>query len=498
MNQPSYLKKFKIDESSDEESNQNYLQQLQLQQSKVKVDKEEKEKTKKEINPSTKEFLNSYISNTKQYQIPHEQLNKQEDYKESNIENEIFTNQQHIENSLATNIISTNFHHLQVIDEDVENFKRRMDILIKNFKTDSLTDFMNIKRNLLSEQKQIIESERQKSESIISAKNNQIENLKEALTIMKKNYEEENIKKEKLADKLYNIKRIKREKENKRKAFDLIKEQFVENRKNEKIINKFKGKILDFNLKRRLFNHIKLNKENTITERILKEKDDLCYQRINEISMKYNMEINELRKRLEESEHQIKKFKDQKYMIQENLKKTLMRNVVAMNFEAMNILEAEDLEKIGDSNKSLFNESNIMNKQYPQMKGLNDSSLVHNINVNLNDNHTISNIPNTTIPNNSAGYVYNIENYENISQSKDSNWINATQIPNRIKENMIFKSKPPGVGINYQYQSEENEGEIEDNPNNLKQEFQSTFGGGQTYQAKGYSIPYDEMKESKI
>jgi hypothetical protein len=30
------------------------------------------------------------------------------------------------------------YHHVQIIDEDVENFKRRLDIMIKNFRTDTM------------------------------------------------------------------------------------------------------------------------------------------------------------------------------------------------------------------------------------------------------------------------------------------------------------------------------------------------------------------------
>ena len=66
------------------------------------------------------------------------------------------------------------YHHVQVIDEDVENFKRRLDIMMKNFRTDTLKDFMAIKRNLLIEQKACIENEKQKCDALLSSKSDLI------------------------------------------------------------------------------------------------------------------------------------------------------------------------------------------------------------------------------------------------------------------------------------------------------------------------------------
>jgi hypothetical protein len=98
-----------------------------------------------------------------------------------------------------------NFHHVQVIDEDVENFTRRLDILLRNFRTDSLKDFMSIKRHLLSEQKNIINCEKEKSDSTIISKNNEIDVLNKLLNITKNNLNKENNTKEKLSLYLYNI-----------------------------------------------------------------------------------------------------------------------------------------------------------------------------------------------------------------------------------------------------------------------------------------------------
>ena len=92
------------------------------------------------------------------------------------------------------------YHHVQIIDEDVENFKRRLDIMIKNFRTDTLKDFMSIKRNLLIEQKSVIESERQKCDALLSTKSDLIEHLKDDLAKTQKLLNSQIIIKERIND----------------------------------------------------------------------------------------------------------------------------------------------------------------------------------------------------------------------------------------------------------------------------------------------------------
>ena len=128
-----------------------------------------------------------------------------------------------------------NFHHVQIIDEDVENFKRKIDILAKNFKTDSLKDFMGIKRNLLLEQKNIIDSEKQKCDALVGAKTDQIEHLKDCLGKTKNFLSKEIEIKEKLSF-LFCKYKINR-KNNKMKAdvFGEIKKYYIRKKINKKV-----------------------------------------------------------------------------------------------------------------------------------------------------------------------------------------------------------------------------------------------------------------------
>jgi len=72
-----------------------------------------------------------------------------------------------------------NSHHPQMIDEDVENFTNKLDNLILNFRTDSLKEFMKIKRNVLTEQSNKIEAEKNRCSSLLSSKQDELEHVKD-------------------------------------------------------------------------------------------------------------------------------------------------------------------------------------------------------------------------------------------------------------------------------------------------------------------------------
>lgn len=91
------------------------------------------------------------------------------------------------------------YHHPQLIDEDVETFKTKLEQSILNFKTEALKDFMSIKRNVLQEQSNTIDNERNKYNALLSSKQNEIEALKEQLAHSNKLNEDLRIRSEILA-----------------------------------------------------------------------------------------------------------------------------------------------------------------------------------------------------------------------------------------------------------------------------------------------------------
>jgi hypothetical protein len=74
-------------------------------------------------------------------------------------------------------------HHPQMIDEDVETFTNRLDTLILTFRTDSLKEFMRIKRNVLAEQIQKIESEKARCTALLTTKQDELEHTKDNLVV---------------------------------------------------------------------------------------------------------------------------------------------------------------------------------------------------------------------------------------------------------------------------------------------------------------------------
>ena len=91
------------------------------------------------------------------------------------------------------------YHHPQLIDEDIETFKSKLETSILNFKTEALKDFMSIKRNVLQEQSNTIDNERNKYNALLSSKQNEIENLKEDLARSNKLNEDLRVRSEILA-----------------------------------------------------------------------------------------------------------------------------------------------------------------------------------------------------------------------------------------------------------------------------------------------------------
>ena len=129
-----------------------------------------------------------------------------------------------------------NFHQVQIIDEDVENFKRKIDILVRNFKTDSLKDFMSIKRNLLLEQKNTIESEKKKCDNMVGEKSDLIEHLKDNLQKCQKALSNEREIKEKMSLHLFNMKKKINDRVTKMNVFDRLKKYYLRKKTNKRVI----------------------------------------------------------------------------------------------------------------------------------------------------------------------------------------------------------------------------------------------------------------------
>ena len=375
------------------------------------------------------------------------------------------------------------YHHVQVIDEDVENFKRRLDIMVKNFRTDTLKDFMAIKRNLLIEQKACIENEKQKCDALLSSKSDLIEHLKDDLAKTQKALNNQIIIKEKLVEKLFKKNHDKILKNLKSLAFHGVLLKYHNKKKVKKDkIKKMRKKYWD-NYKNIFFKNLKQNWRDMKIYKIVSVKEKACDDKLNEMAQYYGKEINDLRNKLNEANLTIEQSNQSKAQIQENLKKVLMRGVMAMNMEAMNVLDKDvlpkaDISAIADNIMNNVNNlstttggggnNNIEGCFSTVNKGVinnNDNILNQNsssgINIKVGINEDNSNLMATVIPanqsfqpnsvtfkNNNNNILNNTNNNNNnISNNtllnnttpinKDSYWKNAPSVPIDIQKNII-------------------------------------------------------------
>ena len=323
------------------------------------------------------------------------------------------------------------YHHIQIIDEDVENFKRRLDIMIKNFRTDTLKDFMSIKRNLLIEQKSIIESERQKCDALLSTKSDLIEHLKDDLTKTQKLLNSQIIIKERINNIIFNQKVNAYNRKLKSQAFYNVLKKFHDKKKNKKDKEKKIKKLHNDNLKRFIFDNLKRNWKEMKIYKIISLKEKECEDKLNEMAQYYGKEISDLRNKLSEVNMKNEQLLASRNLIQENLKKVVMRGVMAMNMEAMNVLDTNQVKTDLVSNAA----SNIVND-------INITGNINNNNNNINNNNNLYNqnqfpVNQSFQPNNEM-INNNINNNNPII--KDNNWVNASSVPMNMKNNLLINS----------------------------------------------------------
>ena len=382
--------------------------------------------------------------------------------------------QENNDNLNDNNDMDNAYHHVQVIDEDVENFKRRLDIMVKNFRTDTLKDFMAIKRNLLIEQKTCIENEKQKCDALLSSKSDLIEHLKDDLAKTQKSLNSQIIIKEKLVEILFKKNHDKILKNLKSLAFHGVFLKYHNKKKVKKDkIKKMRKKHWD-NYKNTFFKNLKQNWREMKIYKIVSVKEKACDDKLNEMAQYYGKEINDLRNKLNEANSIIEQSNQAKAQIQENLKKVLMRGVMAMNMEAMNVLDKDvlpktDISAIADNimnnvniptttTNNTQNNNNIEGCFTTVNKGisnnnsnntlLNQNNSGVNIKVGVNED---SNLMATVIPANQS-FQPNMATFKNTNNNlnnnntllnntnpinKDSYWLNAPSVPIDIQKNII-------------------------------------------------------------
>ena len=384
------------------------------------------------------EALNQIIQNNTDHNLEEINFSNENDLNDNN-DNELNDNNENA------------YHHIQIIDEDVENFKRRLDIMVKNFRTDTLKDFMAIKRNLLIEQKACIENEKQKCDALLSSKGDLIEHLKDDLAKTQKSLNNQIIIKEKLVEILYKKNHDKILKRYKSLAFNgvLMKYHLKKKSKKDKIKkcrqnywNKYKTIF---------FKNLKQNWREMQIYKVVSVKEKACDDKLNEMAQKYGKEITDLRNKLNDANILIEQNNQAKAQIQENLKKVLMRGVMAMNMEAMNVLDKDvlknnDISAIADnimnnvneiSNTNTNNNTNINNKNPVNIKVGENEENKNMIATVIPANQSFQPLNNNINSNNNNNGTLLMNNMNSNPINKDSFWLNAPSVPMDIQKNII-------------------------------------------------------------
>ena len=426
------FKKYKIEDESFENDNNNSFNNLNIEN-----DFSPNNNLVQMNNPNISNITNQLTSS----QLTHTLLQSQTHQQPPQKQTTPYSQAEPIPSTNTNNIIQDQltdenepYHHVQIIDEDVENFKRRLDIMIKNFRTDTLKDFMSIKRNLLLEQKSVIESEKQKCDALLSTKGDLIEHLKDDLAKTQKQLSDQIQIKENVVNILFKQNYAKRQKQLKHLAFIKVLKGYHDKKKNKKDKIKKMRDSYHFKLKMKLFMFLKQNAKEMKIFKIVSAKEKECNDKLNEMAQYYGKEISTLQNRLNEANITIEKSKESQNAIQENLKKVLMRGVMAMNMEAMNVL---DTNTMGTNAMQMQQE---ITQQMPQQQVIVNQSFQPNQNKYMNDIN-VNEIENNKININNNHDQHNaMVNLNPVV--KDSNWVNASAVPLSMKQNILVNNPP--------------------------------------------------------
>ena len=184
------------------------------------------------------------------------------------------------------------------------------------------------------------------------------------------------------------------------------------------------------NLKERGFKLLENNRIENKTFNTILAKENEFKKKLNEMSQFYGKEISDLKNKLEESNILIEKYKENKAYLQENLKRTLMRGVVAMNLEAMNILEPES-EKINNNNIVLNMANNMVDLNYFNKNNLNENNFPENNNFSNFKNNVEKN---EIIYQNNNNNNNNFENNNISSNNSNSNIFQPEILEKKVKK----------------------------------------------------------------
>ncbi|EAR95512.2 hypothetical protein TTHERM_00079160 (macronuclear) [Tetrahymena thermophila SB210] len=270
----------------------------------------------------------------------------------------------------GSQIIGGRNHAPQVIDEDTEHFKVKIEHLLNVFKTDAISEFMGMKRSMLEDQRISVKNQTERYLQMYEDKHKEQTETKEKLEeqiringILKERLEKMSAITQKAKARFHTQKSL--------QFFFAAIKSYKKYKIEQKKKNKLAQLVAEKNLKQRVFSSFykvcKEGKHQSDLEK--KEKQHLI--EIDEITNRFNKEMALLKEQLQETQLQLNSIQYTKEQMSENLKKAFMRGVCALNFEAMNVIQGSQV----GFNPDVF----LSQLDNPQQTQVNNNSQLKNI-----------------------------------------------------------------------------------------------------------------------
>ena len=201
-----------------------------------------------------------------------------------------------------------------------------------------MQEHIRTKGRLAQQKESAIDNEKRRCQTLLDAKQNEIEQLKEELSSETKLNKEYEVRCEIMA--LWSCKgqTLARMRVIQMKCFLALK-KYAEYKKHTKAVLENKKKARRVIQMRRVFQAWGKSFADTKVKRDKEKFDRAVKAELQSISATYQKEIQQLRQTANEAERNQAMLNRNKHIMQENLKKVFMRSVCALNFEAMNILD---------------------------------------------------------------------------------------------------------------------------------------------------------------
>ena len=295
-------------------------------------------------NLTNSEFNNSKIKNSDlKYKNSKEnsEFNNNSEFQNNLYENSGYYNNLNYDNEIfngKNEILKNNLNYPIMIDNDIEKFRIRLDSMLNKFKLESISEILKTKKNLLIDQSKFLSNEKKGFNMEIERLITEIKNQKEKVKIFEKKDRDNKIKIFRLSKKLG-------ERTNFVKKLPILSQIFYfwKNNKQFTKIKRQKKNISLYFRKKRLSTKFFLNLKKIYYKNKLK-KDKKAFENkkamdFNSIIFKLNNNNNQLKKKINELQIELKNSLKNKQNLQKKIQDAFIKGINTINIETMTALD---------------------------------------------------------------------------------------------------------------------------------------------------------------